>query len=443
VKRSLFGIPLVVALAVLAAGVTMGGAAIACKARLDCHLHAGDNRPWVDVATRPLHDEIALPSGFHEETVASGLVTPTAFAVLPDGRFLVAERAGVVRVVDHGQLVRAPALDLRTRVSTEDILGLVALAVDPAFSQNHFLYAVYAVKQRRATPSPTFARVSRFVLTGTRVEEGSERVLLGTQGVRGASCDSLPATADCLPANVAHIGAGIAFDRHGLMFVSTGDGGGSETVEATAFRAQDPDALGGKVLRITRDGLGVAANPYFTGNPADNRSKVWAIGLRSPFRLTLAPRSGIPVVGDVGWDSADEIDTIPAGTNLGWPCYEGNGRTPKFRASKQCRSMYRSRTRVRRPLVSFTHPRASSLTGGVFCHPCAYPEPYAHSYFFGDFLQSWIRRLPLDGAGALAGRSVGFATAADGPVEFRVGPGRTIYYIALNAGELRRLVHTA
>jgi len=84
------------------------------------------------------------------------------------------------------------------------------------------------------------------------------------------------------------------------------------------------DSLNGEVLRIDAiTGAGLPDNPFYdAANPGRNRSKVWAYGLRNPFRLTVNPVSGEACIGDVGWNTWEEID-IGKGANFGWPCYEG------------------------------------------------------------------------------------------------------------------------
>lgn len=434
---------LVQALVVAGVVVLVGGtgAAAACKFAFDCHL-----RPSYDAAgeaLKPTTGEVVLPQGFTSVPVASELNQPVAFDFLPDGRILVGERAGLVRLVEDGRLSDLPVVDLREQVNTEFFRGLVALAVDPDFEINGFFYVVYSVRQPERDPkASTVVRLSRFALT--EASAGREEVILGADGDRTNSCTALPPTADCLPSDLDHIGADIAFAEDGTLFVSTGDGGGLEEVEKTAFRALDVNSLGGKILRVTRDGRGLASNPFFAGDTTANRSKVWAVGLRNPFRLTLT-RGGLPVVGDVGWKAADEIDVAPAGASLGWPCFEGEGRTMEYKATALCKTLYQKEAMLlRRPVITLPHPDGSSVTGGVFYEGDSYPERYRGSYFFGDWGRSWIRRVHIDPqSGETDGEPVGFARNAGGPVAFRIGPDELVYVLSLNHGELRRISYAS
>ena len=383
--------------------------------------------------------EIALPDGFTAEVVAGDLDVATDFAFLPDGRVLVSEKSGVVRIFDDGTPAAAPLLDLSAKMNGALWRGLMAVAVDPDFEQNGYVYVVYTglPKDRsRDSTEPTHVVLARYTVTDDKA--GEERILLGAEGEQAGSCPGLPAGADCIPADHDHIGSDIVFTDDGTMFVGTGDGGGKERVEETAFTAQDVDALSGKILHIDREGRGLASNPFYEGDPAANRAKVWALGVRNPFRLTLTS-SGTPVVGDVGWLDADEVDVASAGVNLGWPCYEGLEQTHEYRSTERCRALYASGRTFTEPVLALEHSGGRSVTGGAFVEGDDYPAEY-RGYIYGDWVQSWLRVAPLDPAsGELVGEERDFATGAGGPVAFRIGPDGRLYYLALNHGALYRI----
>jgi glucose/arabinose dehydrogenase len=385
---------------------------------------------------------VSLPKGFSTEVVASGLDVPTTFDFLPDGRILIGEKNGLVLLAEDAKVASTPVIDLRDQVNTAFYRGLMAVAVDPDFDQNRFVYVVYSAKRKGAgAKDATYVVVSRFVLSGGSA--GGERVILGTAGKKTGDCAKLPATADCIPSDVDHIGADIAFGKDGTLFISTGDGGGHERVEESAYSAQNVDSLAGKILRVTRDGRGLASNPFFAGDTKANRSKVWALGLRNPFRLTLAPGTGLPVVGDVGWRTADEISAAPARANLGWPCFEGRARTPDYRDTDRCLAMYSRGDRVVKPSIELRHNGINSVSGGVFYTGDAYPPEY-RDYFYADWAKSWIRHASIAPAGGrLRDKPSSFAADAGGPVAFRMGPDGLLYYLALNFRELYRIEYRA
>jgi glucose/arabinose dehydrogenase len=231
----------------------------------------------------------------------------------------------------------------------------------------------------------------------------------------------------------------------GSVFVSIGDGAKEdidETNMRNASRAQDIDLLAGKLLRVTRQGHGLSDNPFWNGDPNANRSKVWAYGLRNPFRFTLRPGDEVPVVADLGWQSWEEIDVITRGGNYGWPCYEGNMRPKSHRDRPTCRRLYaQSSSAVERPHFVYT-ARDIAVTGGPFYDGTSFPRRYAAAYFFGDYIGSWIRYLPgRKQGGPKPGPARTFAENAAGPVALDMGPEGDLYYLTIT-GELRRVRYT-
>jgi len=372
--------------------------------------------------------------------VAGGLTFPTDFTFLPDGRILVGEKHGIVRVVKDGHVLPAPFLDISGRVSTDVYRGLMAVAADPDFAHNGYVYLVYTQRPRGSSQSPTSEVLSRVTARGDTAVPGSERIILGTVG--GRSCLTLPDGSNCIPAQKDHIGADIAFAKDGTMFVSTGDGG-PDHVGPTQLHAQDLDYLGGKILHITTAGKGVPSNPFWTGDPNANRSKVWAYGLRNPFRMVLDPETGTPYPADVGDDKYEEVDVASKGVNLGWPCYEGRRRWPRFAASAVCKNLYaKGAAAVGWPAVAYEHytpAGGQSITGGAFYTGDAFPERYRGAYFYADWETSWVRAVHFDSSDRVVGKPIPFATGTSGPVAIREGSDGSLYYLAFNSSELRRI----
>jgi glucose/arabinose dehydrogenase len=430
--------------AVLATGAALllfggGGVAGVCRfSSADCHLR-GSPPPTDPLAVTT--GVASLPGGFESAAVARGLTLPTAFDFLPDRRMLVAEKAGVVKIVRDGRVLPKPALDIRKVVNDQWFRGLVAVAVDPDFTSNHYVYTAYSVR-RPGFPktAPSYVRVSRYVFADGVLQH--EKVILGTAADPTYGCTRRASSTDCIPSVGDHVGTGIAFARDGTLFIGTGDGGGQERVEPTAFQAQDLDALGGKILRVSRDGKGVRGNPFYTGDPDDNRSKVWALGLRNPFRVAVSPASGLPVVGDVGWITSDEIDVARSGVNLGWPCYEGTDKTKRYSAAPQCLAMYDRGTAVADPVIAIPHVGATSVTGGTFYAGDRYPDEYRR-YYYADWADSTIYLAEIDPVtGDLEGKPDSFAKNTGGPTAIRVGPDGLLYVLSLNFGQLSRLDYT-
>ena len=408
------------------------GAAGACKFFVACGLRNQHISDFEGHGRGPM----TLPADLDADTYAQGLDYPTDLAFMPDGRLLVASKDGLVSVVPRGGGSPEPFLDLRSRVNSAYFRGIMVIAVDPDYRLHPFVYVGYTAGKGRKG-RPTVARLARFTVRDGVAIEGSERFIVGSKGT--TSCNALPKTADCLPSEHDHVGMDIAFTPGGELFVSTGDGGGEERVEEVAFHAQDLDTLGGKILRIDRNGNGRPDNPYWDGKPSSNRSRVWTVGLRNPFRLTLAPdRNDEPLVGDVGWQAWERLVFAGRGTNLGWPCYEASARTKQYRETKRCTEFYRRyRTAPTRSWIALAHPEAASMTGGTALNTAtALPARLRGDYMFGDWSESTIYVASL---ASEAPKPSLLTTNAAGPVAFAIGPDGAVYYVAANVGEVRRL----
>ncbi len=285
-----------------------------------------------------------FPTGFSQEVVASGLTNPTAIAFFPDGRIAIAQKTGVVRLVKNGVLQPTPMIDIKSRVNDYWDRGLIGIAVDPSFASNPYLYLLY-VYENDATDytGVKTSRLTRVTVTGDTASPASEQVLLGTvvANLTTHSCNDFPVGSDCLPADgYSHSVGNIKFASDGTLVIMVGDSSSFWTVDTNALRTQNLDSLAGKLLRVTRTGQGVPTNPFWTGNASDNRSKIWAYGVRNGYRFNLRPGTDVPYLGDVGWDTTEEISAAVAGANLGWPCYEGSGQQPGYAPLQFCQDLY-------------------------------------------------------------------------------------------------------
>ena len=391
-----------------------------------------------------------LPTGFYEEAVATATAyQTTAFVFVPDGRILIAEKPGVIRVYKDGALLPTPLLDIRGRVNQYSDRGLLGLALDPDFATGSpYLYLTYTYEQLQdADPSNDNARktahISRFTVSGDTADPASEQVLVGKVTPPSGSCNDAP-LADCLPSDgYSHSIGTLKFAPDGSLFATIGESADYNQVDDDALRAQNLDVLAGKVLRVNKDGTGWAGNPFANGNPNDNRSKVWAYGLRNPFRFNLRPGTAIPYLGDVGWGTWEEINVAPAGANLGWPCYEGDAQQPGYAPKTICQDLYkRGAGAVQAPLVQWLHENygSAAATGGAFYVGTSYPAQYQGAYFYGDYAQGFLRTLRVDDNQRLVPGSVAdFATNVSAPVDIEMGPDGDLYYLSIETGTLYRL----
>lgn len=406
-----------------------------------------------DTANRSLAaPAIVTPAGYSVQTVASGFDAPVKAVWAPDGRIFVAEHSGVIKVINKG--VASVLVDLSPRVNSYLDRGLNTIALDPDFATNHYLYAGYTFENDASNPnSCKTARITRLTVNGNTA--GSETVLMGKVS-GGGSCSfdasgnpvgsACPAatTTDCIPNDHwSHAIGDIRFSSDKSMYVSFGDGASYAAVDAgRAYRAQSVDSLVGKIVRVDRFGRGVNLNPYYNGSNTANRSKVWSVGERNVFRFTLVGK--VPVGGNVGWYTTEEIQRSVKGGNDGWPCYEGKGRaTNGYEQTAQCKDMYAGNVAVQSPLITWEHNgNSASAVGGVVVTGSKYPAELQGAYLYGDYSQSTMSYARFDANFNLVGSPKPFISNADGPVAFEMGPDGSLYYVSIMTGELRRIDYT-
>lgn len=430
-----------------------------------------------------------LPSGFVDETVVGGLPFPTAIAFTPDDRMFIALKSGIVRLYENGALLPTPFIDIQARVHDNHDRGLLGLATHPEFPRQPYIYLLYTHDPAGVTPdqgSPVVGRVSQLLrvaadpATGYRTAlPGSEVVLLGASSTRAnignetdgrntafASCMSpknMSGTPveDCIPSDEnSHTIGTVAFAPDGSLVVSSGDGSNYGAVDPRALRAQLLDSLAGKILRIDPvTGAGRPDNPFFDpANPNRNRSKVWASGLRNPFRVAVHPVTGDVYAGDVGWGTWEEINT-GKGANFGWPCYEGgatsgseSGSTTSLQqgsyrsnaaTSARCTALYnQGLSAVKAPSFAYNHAAGgASANAGAFYQGSTYPAAYRGALFIADYNRRWIRYLTFDAQGRATVQNFGQESTAAGPVQVVAGPDTNLYWMryASSGGEVRRI----
>ena len=131
------------------------------------------------------------------------------------------------------------------------------------------------------------------------------------------------------------------------VFVGVGDGSSYLQADVSATNAQNLDSPRGKIFHVDGNGHGLSSNPFWVGGDSDAwRNRVYAYGLRNPFRFTLEPGSSDTLyIGDVGWNTWEEIDVATsAGDNFGWPCWEGPLTAPhtSYQSLAFCQAAYAS-----------------------------------------------------------------------------------------------------
>jgi glucose/arabinose dehydrogenase len=393
-----------------------------------------------------LHSADFADSGFVEEKFAGVAGAPLGFEFAPDGRIFTWHKSGVIRIVKNGVMTSTPFLDISSRVNHGVDRGLIGVALDIPAGWVYLAYAFEPSGGDTDSAGPRTQRVTRVRVDPAnpdRALAGSEEVLIGN--VTDPNCAP---TADCIPnERGTHTLDQLTFGSDGKLYISVGDGADFGPADIDSFHAQNLDSLNGKILRVNKDGTGVPDNPFYDGNANSNRSKVWAYGLRNPFRFTFDSATGRLYAGDVGWNLWEEIDDITRGGNYGWPCFEGNERNTVWVNAfpNECTSVTTANTIA--PIHVYNHdsgtPTGKSITIGPVYRATAFPEQYRGSLFYADFVTKFIRRLTLDANGNKTG-DIPFLTGLgaadfDGPVYFQVGPDGHLYFMLLQSQEIRRI----
>lgn len=402
-----------------------------------------------------------LPPGFVQEVIARDLGPVTAFALRPDGSILIARKHGSVKVWRDGAVLEAPFVDLSDQVNIYGDRGLMGIAVHPDYPRSAYVYLAYAYDppgaEAHAESGARTARVVRVEVDPARPDQarpGSLTVLLGKNGapdyagnldrgdrppyscMAGEGGVDAPPVQDCLPVDgPSHTVDGLVFGPDGALYVSAGDG----TLQPDLnVRAQNLDSLAGKILRVDPlTGAGYPGNPFYDGDPQSNRSKVYALGMRNPYRFTFDPE-GVLVVGDVGGERYEEINRGPAGANFGWPCLEGP--LPNSGAAA-CAGVLDGSTATVAAWHSYAHEGGySAAIGGDFYTGDGFPAAYQGAYFFADHNRAALLTLP-PGAGE-GSEAQWFAGNVIAPVQITQGPDGGLYVLSFVDGALSRIRYT-
>ncbi|MCO5199031.1 MAG: PQQ-dependent sugar dehydrogenase [Anaerolineae bacterium] len=313
------------------------------------------------------------------ELIVDGIVIPTAITHAGDDRLFIAEKAGLVHIVENGTRLPTPFIDIRAlTVAVDGSAGLLGMAFDPNYIENGRFFLVYTNRNDQTT-------LARFTVSANpNIANPTPSVLITVDQ---------PIWPE--EGNV-HNAGDIHFGPDGYLYWVIGDG--KQPGSAGPNHAQDLNYLLGKMARIdvSENATGVAPdcvgdgngeyaipldNPFVTGF-GDACGEIWASGLRNPWRFSFDRATGDMFIGDVGNNQYEEINHQPAGApggrNYGWVCYEG----PLFTNSPNCE-----------PIGDYTFPAyyyphiesgCASVTGG-YVYRGVHEVQMLGYYLFADF----------------------------------------------------------
>lgn len=361
----------------------------------------------------------AAPAIRLEQVAAAS--APVAMAHAGDGRMFICEKAGVIRVLKDGVLLPTPFLDIRSLVtSTDSEQGLLGLAFHPNYAANGYFYVNYINTPGNAPNNPADTAIARYrVSANPDVADPASGVVLMVIGQPFTN----------------HNGGQLKFGPDGYLYIGMGDGGSGGD---PSCYAQREDTLLGKMLRLDVN-QNVNQPPYY-GVPASNpfvaqghpMDKVWAKGLRNPWRFSFDRATGDLYIADVGQNQWEEVSRQPAsstgGENYGWKIMEGNacfGASGCPAPVVSCNS-----PALTMPIHVYGHSSGNcSITGGYVYRGAAITD-LPGRYVFGDYCSGriWELNPATNAVTELHDGPFGLTTfgeAADG--ELYVAYGNTIY----------------
>ncbi len=388
----------------------------------------------------------AVPDGFVNELVASGMTAPVGLTFLPDGRILVIEQSGAIRLVVNGVLQPGSILDIQAQVSYDGAeQGLLGIAVDPGYPARPFIYLYYTHE------TFDYQYITRFTMTGTLTDPNGTDLTVDPNSYFYILTD--------IPRNSnMHIGGTLRFGIDSMLYAGPGDADG----ECVAQLRND---LKGVILRMDVSGLPldnsvrdqatkaemVPPDNPFVSAVDDNERLVWAYGLRNPFRFSIDSATGNLFIGDVGQDTYEEVSLSmpPGGENFGWPYREGYDTY-----SSTCYGDPEPVDETVEPIGGYYQLSGSnSVIGGVVYHAVnfpndlSWPSEFDGDYFFADYFQGFLIRLKDQGDGTWAvpppvsgqPTSEYFITELSSPSDFVMGPDGAIYYTSQWSNSVYRI----
>ncbi|MCC6920059.1 MAG: PQQ-dependent sugar dehydrogenase [Alphaproteobacteria bacterium] len=317
-------------------------------------------------------------SGKIDIEALADLDSPWGMAFLPDGRLLISEKPGDLRIFAGGKM--GPSLGGMPKVEDQGQGGLLDVTVDPDFANNQLVYFYFV---EAADPQPDNASDPWDKRLGTQSEP--DNTLKGGAVARGRlEGDALSEVTVIWrqePKQIGrgHFGGRLVFAPDGKLFITSGD-------RQRFDPAQDPNANLGKVVRINPDGSLPADNPFAKQG---GRGDIYSMGHRNPLGAAINPASGKLWIDEMGPKGGDEINIIAPGKNYGWPIVSNGSNYDDTDIPD-----HDTRPEFQAPLTSWNP--VISPSGLVFYTGDMFPD-WKGSALIGGLSSTAIIRVSLDG----------------------------------------------
>ncbi len=420
------------------------------------HLRAGSR--WLfglavvfGLAAVAPHVSAAPPEKFALEDVLTGLEQPMSLRFLPDGRMLVIQKKGIIRIVDTSTTPATAEVYMNLAsashphgIKADQERGLLDIAIDPNFPSQPYIYLFYTPN---TGPNGQRARIARFThqqnsggLT-SRGNPGSEVILWEDTHGYDSCC---------------HFGGGLDFGPDGKLWLTVGD-------HFQGSYAASLTHAGGGVIRINKDGSIPADNPFNDGS-GPNHDAIFAYGMRNPFRARWDLPTGRLFIGEVGgneqpkaWEDLHLIEYDQAtgrfidddfgtasddgkfsGINFGWPTVEGLPPYTDFPAAEI--------DAVGEPIFAYRHAGSeAAINGGVIYRGTMFPAHFQGAYFYADSTRDFVRYLRFNVDGSIIPNPNPHPISIKNPdsishpfdltplgriVALEVGPDGALYYVS-------------
>jgi glucose/arabinose dehydrogenase len=332
----------------------------------------------------------------------SGINSPIDVKHCGDDRMFVADRGGLIRVVNaDGTLRPTPFLDISSKVHQAEEDGLLGLAFSPNYKTDGKFYINYI---------DSIAGVISTVIEEYKVSSSDSNI--------ANPSSALTIIKQTQPFD-NHVGGNLMFANGNYLYINFGDG--DQDGDPNNY-CQDVTTFLGKILRIdvsnSSPGLPYSipsANPFYNNATPGIKKEIWALGVRNPWRSSVDKITGDLWIADVGQAAHEEIDFQPANStgsmNYGWPIMEGSNC---YRPATGCSS-----AGVTLPIYDYPHPFGNAVIGG-YVSRTAQSKLLFGTYIFGDFASKWIDGIQQSG-GVMSGGINHLITASNAtgnPISF-------------------------